>query len=290
MNRRSICLALFCMATMLLHAKLYVYNITGSAQMKRAGEWSDLYKTCQLTETDSIKTDRYSSLVILDDSRQTLYTVQTTEAVTVKSIVSQKEHTVSLLKEAFSGIMQAMRKDNSKSMEHYQMRGGVTYRGDDEDRTMAMLLTAKCSGNLQSVQNYQTDYPIHLRLIDTATGDYVSGAAVGSVLIAEVENLSSSNLYVNLIDIDTEGNTTILFPHDEEATMLHLIVPAGSTIRFTDFPFTLYEPIGTDQLVITAFSKPYNLQHVLQLMPLNGSASGKIGLFKTHLTIQPQGL
>ena len=281
-------IALFFLALTLVHAAhagIYVYQLTGKGYLQQDGEWIELYKTQQLTETDIVRTADYSSLTLIDDSRQKLFSLQSQEPVCIKDIVSRKEHSVSLLKETFHGILQAMRTDNQKSVAHYQKRGGVTYRGQDEDRAVAMALTEKCSSDLPSLRSNQSNYPVSLRLIDLYGKQPVTTAPVGSNLIAEVENRSNMVLYVNLLDIDSEGNRTILFPMDEQASMLHLVVPAYSTIRFTDFPFTLYEPLGTDHMLLVAYPQPFNMQNVLDLMPLTGTGNEKIGFSIVPLLI-----
>ncbi|MBR1807770.1 MAG: hypothetical protein IJ776_00065 [Paludibacteraceae bacterium] len=285
-NNRLFLILLFAAFSLNIDADIYVYQLVGESFLVKDKEETILYKTQQLQPTDLVRTAEYASLTLLDDKRKKLFTVQTTEPMKVEDIISRPERTVSLLEEAFYGIFQSMRKDNQKSVAHYQQQAGVTYRGDNEDMAVAMALTAK-SSTLTALSNQQTDYPVLLRLLDLQTLQPVSTASVGMHLIAEVENRSNTVLYVNLIDIDTEGNTSILFPMDEQSSMLHLIVPAYSVIRFTDYPFTIYGPTGTDRFVLVAFNKPYNLKHALELMPLQGNNTEKIGFYTTPLQIMP---
>mgnify|MGYP006916025983 CR=1 FL=1 len=267
------------------YAKLYVYDLNGTSQRQVGKEWETLYKTAELQESDIIRTSDYSSIVILDDSSKKLFSVQSGKPIAVKEVIEKKESHISLLKEAFAGILYSMSKDNNKSVEHYQQRGGVTYRGDNEDRIVAMNITQKCGTNMQSLNDFQSDYPITLRLVDLQTEEYTTQASVGTTLIAEIENRSNTALYVNLMDIDTEGNRTILFPIDEDFNMLHLIVPAYSTVRFADYPIVIYEPIGLDHIVAVAYNKPFNMQHVIDIVPLSGNISDKIGICNHPLRI-----
>lgn len=285
MMKTKLLLLLACVSVC-TQAKLYVYDINGSAERQQNKEWIALYKTVELQENDVIRTTRYSSFVILDDSRKKLYTVQSVEPIMVKTVINSDENHVSLLKEAFAGIFRSMSKDNNIGVEHYQQRGGVSYRGDNEDRAVAMTLTNMCGSSLQSISNTQSGYPFTLRLINLSTDSYTDRVTIGTVLIAEIENRSNKALYVNLLDIDTNGNKTILFPMDEEQNMLHLVVPAYSTVRYAKYPIVIYEPAGIDHIVAIAYDKPYDIQHVLDLMPLRGDATAKVGVSNQPLLIQ----
>lgn len=285
MMKTKLLLLLACVSVC-TQAKLYVYDINGSAERQQNKEWIALYKTVELQENDVIRTTRYSSFVILDDSRKKLYTVQSVEPIMVKTVINSDENHVSLLKEAFAGIFRSMSKDNNIGVEHYQQRGGVSYRGDNEDRAVAMTLTNMCGSSLQSISNTQSGYPFTLRLINLSTDSYTDRVTIGAVLIAEIENRSNKALYINLLDIDTNGNKTILFPMDEEQNMLHLVVPAYSIVRYAKYPIVIYEPAGIDHIVAIAYDKPYDLQHVLDLMPLRGDATAKVGVSNQPLLIQ----
>ncbi len=279
------CILLFACIAVSVHAKLYVYDLNGTAECQRNKEWTSLYKTAELQESDVVRTQQYSSMVILDDSRKKLYSVQSSEPVTVKQLINQDENSVSLLKEAFAGIFSSMSKENSKSVEHYQQRGGVTYRGDNEDRAVAMALTNICGSDLRAINNFQSGYPMELRLVNVANSAYTQEVAVGTVLVAEIENRSNKALYVNLLDIDVEGNKTILFPIDEELNMLHLVVPAYSTVRFNGYPIVIYEPEGVDHIIAVAYPQPFNMQRVLDMLPLKGSTTERVGVCNKRLLI-----
>ena len=145
---------------------------------------------------------------------------------------------------------------NEKSMEAYERSSGVTYRDEDDEKTIAQAL----------VGTQRKDANISLRMLDLITGEPVEEAMMGQTAVAEVTNNTGKPLYFNIADFDSEGNVAPILPFDECQNMLHLYLPPYSVVRLYQFPIEFCEPRGVDRLVLVAYPKPFNLANVLNLM------------------------
>lgn len=257
-------------------AQYYVYEINGEAFVKGTS-WNPAYKTMSVQLSDYIRTDKYSSIVILDRNSDRLYTFQSTTPETLNTLIhEQKSSSHSLLKEVSQALFSALFKTNNKSMEAYNNTSGVTYRNEDDDLHIAQALNASCSNSNK----------VTFRFIDPVTGQAVTQGKVGGLTIVEITNNTPSGLYINIADFDSEGNVAPIFPTDENNTMTHLYMPAYSVVRLENYPIEFYYPCGTDKMVLVGYEKPFNMMNVLQLMETaKPSTSSKVYTYSSSITI-----
>lgn len=257
-------------------AQYYVYEINGEAFVKGTS-WNPAYKTMSVQLSDYIRTDKYSSIVILDRNSDRLYTFQSTTPETLNTLIhEQKSSSHSLLKEVSQALFSALFKTNNKSMEAYNNTSGVTYRNEDDDLHIAQALNASCSNSNK----------VTFRFIDPVTGQAVIQGKVGGLTIVEITNNTPSGLYINIADFDSEGNVAPIFPTDENNTMTHLYMPAYSVVRLENYPIEFYYPCGTDKMVLVGYEKPFNMMNVLQLMETaKPSTSSKVYTYSSSITI-----
>lgn len=257
-------------------AQYYVYEINGEAFAKGTS-WNPAYKTMSVQLSDYIRTDKYSSIVILDRNSDRLYTFQSTTPETLNTLIhEQKSSSHSLLKEVSQALFSALFKTNNKSMEAYNNTSGVTYRNEDDDLHIAQALNASCSNSNK----------VTFRFIDPVTGQAVTQGKVGGFTIVEITNNTPSGLYINIADFDSEGNVAPIFPTDENNTMTHLYMPAYSVVRLNNYPIEFYYPCGTDKMVLVGYEKPFNMMNVLQLMETaKTSTSSKVYTYSSSITI-----
>lgn len=256
MRRLETCLAamLVCLAA---NAQYYVSEINGEAFVRKGSGWEPAVRTMSVAVSDSLRTSDYSCLVILDRGAGRLYSLQTPQATTLGELIKgQKKQSPSLVGEVVAGIWNAMFGKNEKSMEAYERGSGVTYKDEDDEKTIAQAL----------VGTQRKDANISLRMLDFTTGEPVEEIMVGQTAVAEVTNNTGKPLYFNIADFDSEGNVAPILPFDECQTMLHLYLPPYSVVRLYQFPIEFCEPRGVDRLVLVAYPKPFNLANVLNLM------------------------
>lgn len=240
-----------------LSAQCYVYETTGDVLVEVDGAWKSAYKTMSVKPSNLIKTEQYSSVVILDRGNNKLYTFQSPTPVSLESLIkNQKTRTKTLIDEVAQELYFAMFKGNNKSKDISNYTSGVTYRDENVDRYIAQALASSQSN---------TDV-VSLCVVDDLNGEVLSCARIGVLGVIEITNNSSENLYVNVLDFDSEGNISPIFPMDEYHTMTHLYIPANSVVRLRDYPVEFYEPLGVDTLVLVAYHKPFDIANVVKML------------------------
>ena len=240
-----------------LSAQCYVYGTTGDVFIKVDGAWKPAYKTMTVQPSNLIRTEQYSNVVILDRGNDKLYTFQSTAPASLESLMkSQAKSANTLLKEVAQELYIAMFKGDDKSKDVSNYTSGVTYRDENVDRYIAQALAFSRSN---------TD-AVSLCVVDDLNGEVLSCARIGVLGVIEITNNSGENLYVNVLDFDSEGNISPIFPMDEYHTMTHLYIPANSVVRLRDYPVEFYEPIGVDTLVLVAYHKPFDIANVVKML------------------------
>lgn len=240
-----------------LSAQYYVYETTGDVFIKVDDAWKQAYKTMMVQPSNLIRTERYASVVILDRGNDKLYTFQSTTPEALESLIKgQKQSSNTLLKEVSQELYVAMFKGNDKSKDVSNYTSGVAYRDENVDSYIAQALAYSRSN---------TD-AVSLCVVDEFNGEVLPYARIGVLGVVEITNNTSENLYVNVIDFDSEGNISPIFPMDEHHTMTHLYIPANSVIRLKDYPVEFYEPLGVDTLVLVAYHKPFDIANVVRML------------------------
>lgn len=260
-----------------IKAQYYVYEINGEVFIKGT-EWKSAYKTMQVQPSDLVRTNDYSSVVILDRNQNKLYSLQSSSPKSLKTLIQgQRSGGHSLLGEVAQALYNVLFKSNDKSMDAYQRTIGVTYRDEDDDMLIAQALKSSQSSHGN----------VSFRLINEYTGTAITSAKIGEIAVVEVTNNTSKGLYINIADSDSAGNIAPILPADENNTMTHLYMPAYSVVRLKNYPVEFYEPCGTDKLVLVAYHKPFNMMNVLQLMQtVPAIQSNDVYIYSSYITIR----
>lgn len=259
------------------NAQYYVYQVTGEVSVGRDGKWTDAYATQKLAPSDLLLTGDRACVVVLDRGKEKVYSFQTESPRSVEDLVkSQGAKTKSLTSEVFHGIMDSMFGRKDASMTAYNTVSGVTYRGEEEEREIAAALAAaQASSKLLS-----------FRLVGIDSDETLTKVKPGEVAVVEVTSHADVALYVNIVDIDSEGNMNPVMPFDEYNTMLHLFVPPHSVVKLSAHPVEFFEPLGRDQLILVAHPLPFDLANVLKLLPDSAPAkSDEVLLFRSEVRI-----
>ena len=235
------------------NAQLYIYNVNGNASVYRNGVWSDAFATQKLQPSDSLMTGDDSYLVILDRGENRMYSFQSAFPRSLSDMVQmQKPRTKRLLTEVCQGIYNSMfGRDRVATKD---MVNGVVYRSDDEDKAIVAALAA----------GQRSSDKVSFRFVD-AHGRTCSRVKVGEIAEVEVTNRSESPLYINIIDIDSHGNVSSVFPMDEAQAQFRLFVPPHAVVRFEGLKVEFYEPLGVDNLILVASMVPFDVVNVLKL-------------------------
>ena len=271
--------------SLMLAAQYYAYSCNGKVQVMRQGQWQEVFTGMELQETDLLQTEEYGKVVMIDRTNSKLYTIQSSEAKPIGTLISNlQQKTPKLFVEYVQGIFNKMLGVEEKQTDGFDTEGGVTYRGEDENRAVALGL----------LNQHRSQYPLSMLLLDNQTMQPVRNVREGQTVIVQVNNLSDTPLYINVIDIDSEGNKAAIFPADEHQTMLNLYIPALSNIRLYAYPIAFSPGNTIERLQLIAYPLPFDLPKVLKLIgqpeelkryTLNEKE--RIGLFSTTVEVLP---
>jgi hypothetical protein len=115
------------------------------------------------------------------------------------------------------------------------------------------------------MNNAKTDYAISFSILDRRTKAELEGVvALDSQAVFRIKNSSDTPLYVNILDINKNGEKYDCLPIDDATTMSHLLIPGNCTIDLTTYPVEFSEPVGIDNLILIATEVPYDLRQVMK--------------------------
>lgn len=251
----SLCALSIFLSPFIVKAQEYqVFSINGNAERFVGKEWKPLVKAQPLKGSDKVRTSKKGSLTILDNSRRKVYAVQCENGGRVDVLTAtQRARAKSLSKEAFAEVAKNM---FGKQDERYATRGGVTYRGENSDETLASWLKANVNSEF-TISN--SSFSLTLHVMNPTTHQAVHTVHVGESVELEVVNESDEMLYAGVVDIDAEGVWSAVSTNCE-------LIPPHSTVLLP-YPVEFFEPLGTDHLLLVAYTEAFNLQRVIELMP-----------------------
>ena len=260
-------------------AQYYVYIVNGDAILQRKGQQLPLYTSTELFEEDIIQTSEYGNVVILDRYKNKTYSIQSSEPKPLRQlIVSSQSKSRSLAGEFIEGLYNKLFGKSDRDEAIYKTQGGVTYRGDPDDEIVAAALNAQG----------KSAYAISMTLLDLHTLQPVEQLRENQIVILQINNLSDTPLYVNVIDIDANNKATALFSTDEVEMIMNLYIPPLSNVRLSNYPITFAPAYTADRLILVAYPMPFDLAHVLSIRDsIPAQFKPLIGRYDTTITINP---
>lgn len=279
--------SLFCCV---LHAQdIYVYSSTGTAEVQKGSEWSRLKKRDVLSSNDVIRIGQNSSLTLLDKKGEKMYSIPQSSAKTLSVLIDElKGKQQNVTSQFFNHAMKSMFNGGADRISHEA--AGCTYRGDIVENDIAKSLFAKMNGtSLKGATNQKTDYAISFELVEReGNRDIQNEAKIGGQAIFRVKNSGDKPMYVNVLDMDSNGDTYVCLPMDDAQTMAHLLIPAESTIDLIDFPIEFTEPAGQERMVLIATEEPYDLRIVNKYLKdsrVKQASTYPVGLYVKNLSV-----
>jgi hypothetical protein len=145
----------------------------------------------------------------------------------------------------------------------------------------------KRSGNsvesslIQPQTKVESDLDVRFELISCATGLPVDrNVDVATSCYIRVTNSTDDPLYVNVLDVDANGNKYLVLPVDEAATCSHLFVPGNSTVSFKAEPFEFSEPKSKETFLLIATEEPVDFSILMNPIRGNGGSTMKSGIYR----------
>ena len=179
----------------------------------------------------------------------------------------------------------------------YMQVTGTSYRAEATDSLMAArVVRIAAEGTAPEGTTEQqlfsssnliaSDLDVQFELVDVQTGRPVGAhVAPNTACYVRVKNNTSEPLYVNVLNIDAQGNKYMVLPMDEDATCANLLVPANATVGFKADPFITSDPPSTDAFVLVATETPVNFSILMNAITA-GKADGarvRVGVARTVL-------
>ncbi|MBO7507795.1 MAG: hypothetical protein J6T67_10495 [Paludibacteraceae bacterium] len=263
--KKSFLIALLSMLVSLVCAQdIYVYSVIGKAEKQKDGKWVALQKRDPLQLSDMIRVDNNSALSFIDRKAEKIYSISQNNGQKVSELIANYKSKQSYASNFVSHASKSLFNGGSDRISHEA--AGCTYRGDIIENDIAKAILAKHNGSpLGSMNNAKTDYAISFSILDRRTKAELEGVvALDSQAVFRIKNNSDTPLYVNILDINKNGEKYDCLPIDDATTMSHLLIPGNCTIDLTTYPVEFSEPVGIDNLILIATEVPYDLRQVMK--------------------------
>jgi hypothetical protein len=132
----------------------------------------------------------------------------------------------------------------------------------------------------------QTDMDVRFELVSCDTGFEIKDKVEGNTgSYVRVHNNTEEALYVNVLNIDRQGNKYLILPVDEAATCAHLLVPPMSTVSFKSEPFIFSEEPSEEAFILIATQDPVDFSILMNPIKGGKGKSMKSGLSRKHYRV-----
>jgi hypothetical protein len=268
---------------------LYVYSVIGKVEKKVDNEWQPLRKREKLLEKDIVRVLDNSALSIMDRQNEKVYSVSKTSEKAVQDIIGGiKDKQGSVSGQLFSHMSKSLFNGEADKITH--TAAGCTYRGDIIENDIAKTIFAKQKGDsIQKIDNANTDYAVAFELIGRNNNRIITNkAAVEEQAFFRIKNNSDKPLYVNVLDIDSNGEMYVCLPTDDAQTMAHLLIPPHSVVDLKEYPIEFTDPKGEDCLLLIATEVPFDLRIINQYLQMElqePQIAYPVGLYRKNILV-----
>ena len=254
--------------------KYVVYSVVGKACTQQGKIFSPLSARKYLSPATKLKIAPESAVTVIDESKQKMFSFTRAGVNSVGDLVGMSsKQTKNLTKQYMGYLVKQLFGSSSKKMVHpdaYMQVTGTSYRAVAKDSLMAARLVeilddgTSAHGTAEQQlfdgnNSIASDFDVSFDLVDVETGKTVGNAVRRNTpCYARVTNNTDETLYVNILNIDKDGNKYLVLPIDEEATCANLLVPAFSTVGFKSEPFITPDNTSDDAFVLVATEEPVN--------------------------------
>lgn len=302
MQNKIITMLLMLLFASAINAQTYtVYSVIGNARIVNGKKSIPLTARKQIDTKTRLFIGAESSVTVLDEKNNKLFSFsaegtysmgQLIEKVSKKAKTVSKQYMSYLVKQLFSAESQKMTHPDT-----YMQVTATSYRSATNDSMLIYRIAQNLpqTGGLtfeqqlcKSDNNLSSDMDVKFELVSCDTGfeikDFVK-KNTGSYV--RVHNNTDDALYVNVLDIDEEGNKYLVLPVDEAATCAHLLVPPMSTVSFKSEPFIFSDEPIKETFILVATQEPVDFS--ILMSPIQSGNIGKpmkSGLYKNTYRVQ----
>ena len=300
MRNRLLMLLLVFMPLLLTAQSYVVYSVIGSVQMQNGKAMVPLRPRKMVTAQTKIQIGNESSVTILDEKNSKMYMFTSKGLNSIGQLITKSaSHAKKLSKHYMSYIVKQMFADGSQKMSHpdsYMQTTATAYRSGTNDSLLINKMAELLSGNpLESMESrlidpktpLLTDYDVEFDLINCDTGLPVGdNVEAGTSCYVRVNNRSAEVLYMNVLDIDDQGNKYLVLPIDEAHTCAHLLVPPFGTVSFKADPFIFGDNPSKEVFLLMATPDPIDFSIVMNPIHSDGNAGMQTGLLRKFYQVK----
>ena len=274
-------------------ASYVVYSVVGDVKIFDGKKNVTLTARKSVTDMSKLIIDAESAVTVLDEVHSKMYSFTTPGTNTVKQRIAKAKAPKNLSKQYLSYMVKQLFSKESKNLSHpstYMQATATSYRATSKDSFLLNKLEAifmKRSGNsvesslIQPQNKVESDLDVRFELISCATGLPVDrNVDVATSCYIRVTNSTDDPLYVNVLDVDANGNKYLVLPVDEAATCSHLFVPGNSTVSFKAEPFEFSEPKSKETFLLIATEEPVDFSILMNPIRGNGGSTMKSGIYR----------
>lgn len=274
-------------------ASYVVYSVVGDVKIFDGKKNVTLTARKSVTDMSKLIIDAESAVTVLDEVHSKMYSFTTPGTNTVKQLIAKAKAPKNLSKQYLSYMVKQLFSKESKNLSHpstYMQATATSYRATSKDSFLLNKLEAifmKRSGNsvesslIQPQTKVESDLDVRFELISCATGLPVDrNVDVATSCYIRVTNSTDDPLYVNVLDVDANGNKYLVLPVDEAATCSHLFVPGNSTVSFKAEPFEFSEPKSKETFLLIATEEPIDFSILMNPIRGNGGSTMKSGIYR----------
>ena len=290
MKRNRLFILLLALMPLTLVAQSYtVYSVVGTARWHNGKTMVPLKPRKVVSNQTKLQIGAESAVTVIDEKNAKMYSFTSPGTNTVADLIKDLHgNSKSLSKQYLSYVVKQLFSDDSEKM---SQATATAYRSSSNDslliNQLGELLEVSSAPAGKSVESMlidpatsvDTDYDIEFDLIDCSTGEPLGEhIAPNTSCYLRVSNQTSELLYMNLLDIDRQGNKYLVLPMDAAATCAHLLVPAMSTVSFKTEPFIFGDEPSEETLLLMAVREPVDFSIVMDNIKTGGKSTMRVGL------------
>jgi len=295
MKNRILIMLLALMPLSLAAQSYTVYSVVGTARWHNGKTMMPLKARKVVSAQTKLQLGEESAVTVIDEKNAKMYSFTSPGTNTVADLIKGlKGNAKSLSKQYLSYVVKQLFSDDSEKMSHpntYMQATATAYRSSSNDSLLLNQLGHHLAFGGSSVDktiesilidpaaSVSTDFDVQFELIDCTTGmPLEEHIAPNTSCYLRVTNRTSELLYMNMLDIDRQGNKYLVLPMDAAATCAHLLVPAMSTVSFKKEPFVFGDEPSEETLLLMAVREPVDFSIVMDNIKTGGQSTMRVGL------------
>lgn len=301
MQNKIITMLLALLFASAVNAQTYtIYSIIGNARIIEGKKSTPLTVRKQVDGKTRLYIGAESSVTILDEKNNRMFSFSAEGLSSVGDLIEKaKNKAKTISKQYMSYLVKQLFSDESQRMIHpdtYMQVTATSYRSATNDSMLIHRIAQNLpqTGGLSIEQQLcetdnllTSDLDVKFELVSCDTGFEIKDIVeknTGSFV--RVHNNTDEILYVNVLDIDEEGNKYLVLPVDEAATCAHLLVPPMSTVAFKSEPFIFSENPMKETFILVATPEPVDFSILMSPIQGGSGKSMKSGLYKNAYRVQ----